>query len=395
MVNVHRATRVVFDSVTFRANRRSDDTFHALHSEVALLRSRFVAANSDAVDFDISSGEIRDNVFEGSGGDAIDLMTSTPRIVGNRIADAGDKGISIGEASAPFVFANVIERASIGIEIKDRSTPLILNNEIRAVGTGLRSRMKNWRYGGSGFATVVNTTFTGAIRPLDVDSLARLTLIGSSGLDSARSGSAPAPALWLYRAWGIAVDSASPPRAGLPGRWRSVPAQPPLEVRTFSDDFGPLADGWLRGSRVTRLEKRRDALVVEVEGGPGSVRRPADWALPAGGGLVVLELTTRDVARGRVIAGGPLGDHAVGFDGGDRPGRFRWVELPLPQGRYTALRIEIEPTEGVSHIQRSTGLSVLRGGRLDLRSVHLYSAPPADPPNAATPAPSGAPRTSR
>jgi hypothetical protein len=96
MVNVHRARGVVFDSVYFVENRRSDDTFHALHSTVTLTNSRFDRANSDAVDFDVSDGEIRGNLFETSGGDAIDLMASAPRIVANRIRNAGDKGISVG-----------------------------------------------------------------------------------------------------------------------------------------------------------------------------------------------------------------------------------------------------------------------------------------------------------
>ena len=39
MVNVQRAHDVVFDSVRFAENRRSDDTFHALHADITLTHS--------------------------------------------------------------------------------------------------------------------------------------------------------------------------------------------------------------------------------------------------------------------------------------------------------------------------------------------------------------------
>jgi len=66
------------------------------------------------------------------------------------------------------------------------------------------------------------------------------------------------------------------------------------------------------------------------------------------------------------------GEEAVAFrpEGGLR--RFSVVELPLPAGRYREIRIELEPTPGLSHIQPSTGLSLVRAGRLDVRSVAVY-----------------------
>ena len=58
MVNVQRAHDVVFDSVRFAENRRSDDTFHALHADITLTHSVFADANGDAVDLDLSTGQI-------------------------------------------------------------------------------------------------------------------------------------------------------------------------------------------------------------------------------------------------------------------------------------------------------------------------------------------------
>jgi hypothetical protein len=371
MVNVHRAAGVVFDSVLFRENRRSDDTFHALHAGVDLTNSRFVRANSDAVDYDVSSGAIHGNRFERSGGDAIDLMTSTPSIIGNRIRDAGDKGISIGEASAPFIFDNLIEDVAVGIEIKDRSAPVILGNEVRRAGVGLRSRLKNWRYGGSGFGMVVNTAFRESRQRIDADSLSRLTTAGVVGLDSADAGSAPTPAAWLYGARGIGLEGA--PRIGLPGPWHAVAPRRAIASFRFEDDFGEVADGWRAGGRVTRLEKRRDVLVVGAEGGTATVHREVSWDLGAtDGGVLVLEVAGRDVRSGRVVVegerGAPARELAVAAD----PSRFTLIELPLPPDRYRRVAIEVEPTPGLSHIQRATGLSVIRAGRFDLRSLALY-----------------------
>ncbi len=371
MVNVHLARGVVFDSVTFRENLRSDDTFHALHSEIDLVRSRFIKANSDAADLDISTGQIRDNIFEGSGGDAIDLMTSTPRVFGNRIRNAGDKGISIGEASAPVVFNNLIEDSQIGIEVKDRSTPVILSNELRRNKLGFRTRMKNWRYGGSGWGTIVNTSFEESGKRISIDSLGRLTTRAVVGLDTVTTAPEPARLDWLYAAHGIAIDE---PKVGRPTKWHPIPVVPPLVDLRYEDGFGSIADGWRGGSRITRLEKRRDALVVEAEGGAATIERAVKWDLGEKGGVLALELAGRDLQRVRVVAVGANGSVAEPVTPSGTLSAYTLVEVKLPPDRYRTLRIEIEPTPGLSHIQRNTGLSVLRAGRLDLRGYSVYPA---------------------
>ena len=370
MVNVHRAEGVVFDSVLFRSNRSSDDAFHALHSEITLTNSRFVDVNTDAVDLDISTGELRGNLFDGSGGDAIDLMTSAPRIVGNRIRNAGDKGISVGEASSPVIFANVIEDSVIGIEIKDRSAPVVLNNEIRGSGVGLGSHAKNWRYAGSGFGFLANTRFAENEIPFDADITSRLTAVGVASFEASAVEPDPAALPWLYQRLGIEVQE---PSLGVPSDWRTVAVIPPLDELRFVDDFESVADGWVGGPRVTRLEKRNDVLVVEVEGGTGSIGRGVRWDLVAtNGGILVVELAGRDLQQVRIEAEG--GRASVGRDVTVPPdsARFMVVELPLPADHYRRVTIKLEPTLGLSHIQRSTGLSVVRAGRLFLRSVTSY-----------------------
>ena len=377
MVNVHGARDVVVDSTRFVRNLRSDDTFHALHADVALTNCVFEDANSDAVDYDQSSGEIRGNVFDGAGGDAIDLMTSSPRVVGNRIRGAGDKGISVGEHSAPFIFDNLIEDSVIGIEIKDRSEPVVLGNDIARAGVGLGSNLKNWRYGGSGFGLVAHTRFDHVATPLDADLASRLTTTGVAGLDPAPPAGSEAPGTpleWLYRRFGVAVDA---PAVGRPAGWRPVSAVPPVDELRFEDDFGPATDGWSGDARVTRLEKRHGVLVLEAEGGAGTIAREVSWDLSSGGGVIAVEIGGRDVARLRVEARGATATHGVDVAVPADAARFALAELPLPPDRYDRVSITLVPTPGLSQIQRSTGLSVVRAGRVSIRSVAAYPAPPS------------------
>ncbi len=373
MVNVHRADDVTFEDVLFRDNVRSDDTFHAMHSRVRVLRCHFLRANSDALDMDIASGEIRDTRFELTGGDAIDLMTSTPRIINNRITGSGDKGISIGEASRPFVFNNVIDSCTIGIEVKDRSEPVILNNIVTHNRTGLRERRKNWRYGGGGWATVAATQFADNRTPRARDVYSRLTLIGTAGLDSAGTATVvePGDLGWLYASMGIVPEDTT--ALGPLSRWHEAPPVAPIDRQRFVDDFGAVADGWVATDLVTRLEKRRDALVIEVTRGGGTVARRVDWQLPAGGTLV-LEYASRDLSSLHLRVTGDS-TIVVPIYTGTELATARVAIVSLPPGHYSALALELVPTPGLTRINAQTGLTELRGGRLDLRGYLVMPVP--------------------
>ncbi len=371
MVNVHRATGVRFEHATFRDNLRSDDTFHALHAEVSLRHSRFLRANSDAVDLDISTGEIRDTRIEASGGDGIDLMSSTPTIADTYIKGSGDKGISVGEASAPLVFNTVIDSCVTGIEVKDRSAPVILNTLVRWSGVGLKERSKNWRYGGGGWATVVNSRFEGNRVRLDRDGASRLTILGVEGLDSLAAPAEAVPVPWLYARYGIRPARAA---VGPIGAWDSVAPVPPVERQRFEDDFRDISGGWEPGAGTTRLEKRRDALLLLAERTRGTARRAVRWdlATPA---TAVLEVAGRDLQRARVVFVSDRGEMAREFDPGDDLAAFRLVTVTLPAARYSAVRLEVTPRPGLSHVQAPSGLYVVRAGRLDLRGLEVIPGP--------------------
>jgi len=373
MVNVHWARNVVFDHVLFRDNVRSDDTFHAMHSWVRVSNSHFLRANSDALDMDIATGEILNTTFELTGGDAIDLMTSTPRIIGNRISGSGDKGISIGEASRPFVFNNWIDSCDIGIEVKDRSEAVILNNQILRSRLGFRERRKNWRYGGGGWGTVAASEFAGNKTPRVRDVYSRITLLGTAGLDSAGTTEVAQPGdlTWLYAMGGVRPMSGE--KVGPLSKWEAVTPVMPVDAQRFSDDFGEIADGWTGTGGVSRLEKRRDALVIEVTRRPGGVARQVNWELPQGGTLVV-ELAGRDLLPSTIRVTGDATLAAEYTANGDL-NTAEFITLDLPPGHFTGLSVTLAPVPGLTRTSPKTGLTELRGGRIDLRGYLVMPAP--------------------
>lgn len=373
MFNIHRADGVVIEHSTFRDNMRSDDTFHALHSRFYLRNSFVLRGNSDAIDLDISTGEIINNVVENSGGDGIDLMSSTPRIIGNRVSGSGDKGISIGEASTPFVFNNDIFKCSIGIEVKDRSDPILLHNRVVDSKTGLRERRKNWRYGGGGWATVAQTIFSGNKTPRVRDEFSRLTLAGVAGLDSAGTSTVvePADLGWLYRMEGVQVPSGAAP--GLVPGWTTLPPVAPVDEQSFADDFRDVSGGWIGRGGITRVEKRRDALLIEVDRHVGSAARAVRWTLPNGGDLVV-EIAGRNLGAARVVVRGSGRDVAKPFTVGSDPSTARFVIVSLPPGTYREIALELAPVMGLTTTDPASGLSIPLGGRLDLRGYRVIPA---------------------
>jgi len=337
MVNVHRARGVVVEHSVFQDNLRSDDTFHALHAEITLRDSRFLRANSDAVDLDISSGLIANNGFDGSGGDAIDLMTSTPVIRGNLIQNSGDKGISIGEASRPLVYDNRIERCRRGIEVKDRSAPIVLNNRLAQNGVGIYEDRKNWRYGGGGWATVINTGLGDNNEPLQLDAYSRIT---------------------------ISDDSVA-------GALRAAEARPLVSER-FEEDFSSATGGWNSAGGVTQLEKADAALAAAVEGRPGAIGKRVDWEVQGGAATLVLETASQQLDSAEVVLVSPGGTLRRRLPRSDNPAVFSLTRIEVPAGRYTAIVIALTPRPRIEKRVRDPGWTELKPGHFWLRGFDLY-----------------------
>jgi len=213
----------------------------------------------------------------------------------------------------------------------------------------------------------VATEFADNDRPWIRDAFSRATLAAVTGLDST-SGTRfdrEVDLRWLYQMFGVA------------GPAGTVPVQP-VETEWFEDNFASVANGWRAGAGLTRLEKRRDALVLEAQRGSGSAVRDVHWSLPHGGTLV-LEVAGRDLsdARVEVLGRGPAISRTFAVHGEIATARFVTVELP--PGTYEGLRLQLTPIPGRTRIDAATGLTVLGGGRLDLRTVRLFPMVSGDP----------------
>ncbi len=355
MVDVHNSSGVVFSDCVFADNLRCDDALNVVRARVDLIDCVFERANADAIDYDLSSGDLVRLRIEGSGNDGLDLMTSDPRILAGRISACGDKGISVGEASRPLVFDTSIEDCVTGIEPKDRSEPLIVRTRITGCRTGIHQYSKNWRYDGPGWARLVDTV----VRENEVDYSgedgAYLTTLGSLVAKVAPGSSLPpldergADSSWL-------IDS-----LGLTGE----PAGRELEGQVYDDERGDPTGGWTRGGGVLHLRLRRGGLSAQIVDRPGLLMRSVDWDLAQAPRRyrLVLELAGERVPGLDVRASGPAGEVVESVELGGVPGHFRFATVALRAGRYTDFSLE----------PRIEGLE----GRFVLRSWRLLELPPA------------------
>lgn len=356
MVSVHRARDVHFRACEFADNLRSDDALNAVSADVSIRDSRFLRTNADAIDFDLSSGEICGSTFEQSGNDAIDLMTSSVRIAGNQIAGSGDKGVSIGEASSPLLFGNRIESCRIGVEIKDRSEPFLVRNRVVGNRVGVLEQRKNWRYGAGGWGKLIDNTFRDNGEDVHVGPRSRLTRASANG-----AGELPD---WLRAQWGIA--------RGPEGEWLVArTGMAPLAAATFRDDLESRADGWLPSGGVARLEKRDQSLVMGLRREGGAIERRVDWNLSAPGSYVaVFELSAAGLREAQLSLSSDAGERSFPIDLSGPPDGARFVEIDLEPARYHAVRLAAVPESNTARLE----LHALGVWRLDLESELAASA---------------------
>jgi hypothetical protein len=372
MVTVHWAKQVSFRNCEFSDNVRSDDALNAVHSYLTIEHCTFRRANSDAVDFDYSSGKIANNRFEASGNDAIDLMGSAPQIINNHINGSGDKGISIGEGSHPFVFNNFIARSNRGIEVKDGSEPFLVHNTITQNTIGLLQSAKNWRYGTGGWAKLVNSVIVGNGIDIKSDKDSRLSAVASgahagTGLQTlVRSGAGPsgsADVAWVFAHYGILPRSNS---AGQISDWTALEPVAPKVMANFKDDLEGIADGWVAAGGVSRLEKRDQDLQVTFSKIRGHIIRKVDWNLtdPNYAYLAVFELAGRDIRSAGISVISADGEVARPFEVNGALASYAFISLQLKPARYKTIKIAADP--GPSN------------GRVHLHTYHLYAIPRGD-----------------
>ena len=373
MVSVHRARGVVFQDARFEDNLRSDDALNAVHADVTLERCTFRRANGDAVDYDYSTGAIVGCTFEDSRNDAIDLMTSSPLIASNRIVGSGDKGISIGERSNPWIIDNHILSSVRGLEIKDRSEPVVLHNTIERNGIGVLVQVKNWRYGGGGWARILYSRVFGNETDLQVDESSLVTLYESQVGDAPIAAETGPGSRWIH----ASVGTTGTRRAGArSGRSEFAPPTTPVWDESFRARFDQDVAPWavLGGGRVRRTD---GALAGWIERGGDGLARPVDWDLADRSmrSELVLELNARDLERVWLTLASDEGETVHELDLFAEPPEVAIITIEVPPGRYRSLRIQGDPRVGAGRVDPRTGLIEQRGGRVDVRRLRLYTLP--------------------
>jgi hypothetical protein len=168
MFDVYDCPDVVLRECSFARNFDSDDAVNIGQSKVLIERCHWQDTCADALDFDMSSGEVRDCVFLRAGNDALDLMTCNLTVRGCLMVGSGDKGISIGEATDLRVEGCVMESCSIGAEPKDGSRALFVDTQFLNCGIGLHEYEKKWVYRRGGSAALVDCTIANSV-DVDVD----------------------------------------------------------------------------------------------------------------------------------------------------------------------------------------------------------------------------------
>ncbi|MBI5434686.1 MAG: right-handed parallel beta-helix repeat-containing protein [Planctomycetes bacterium] len=346
MVCVHNAHDVHFRACTFDSNLRCDDMIHADVADLFLIGCRFQNANGDAIDYDVSGGEVRNCTIDASANDGCDFMTCWPAVIGCTITNSGDKGISVGEASRPILFGNTIRDCNRGIEVKDTSEPLIAHTLIERCKTGIRARLKNWRYGYGGWPKVVNSIVADNANVFEFDAKTHVTVHGSQ-VGASDDVQAPVDAAWLLQGFGLRAKS---DRLGPLDSLEGLAPVPPLEHVEFEDDFGPPSDGWVRAAGVRRLDKRVEGLVATFKREPGAFGTTVAWKLddPSKRYVLAVELGTQDMLSAELVVTAADGTELVTpLDVGRDPTRFQFAVLELPNGSYRGLMVRGEPNSTV------------------------------------------------
>ena len=324
-VNVYGASRVEFEDCTFRDNRRCDDLLNVVKGDVDLVRCRFEGANADSIDYDMSTGTIRDCEVVDSGNDGLDLMTCSPYVWNTRISGSGDKGISIGEAATPRIEGTTIEDCVVGIEVKDGSTPRLDESTIAGCEIGVLARRKNWRYPVAGRPTL----FATAVERNAVDF-------------ELRDGGT----LTSHPAW--------------PGY---VAEELPLGSR-----FGAPAAGWKAMGGARRIESVDGDLRASFRLLEGAIGRPLDWQptrAHSRADFVAVSAAGRGIRSARLglTADGSTLEVPLVLD--TDPARFRVTVLTIPEDarRLEAIALSVLPeAEGAVLTIRSVQMIERRGG---------------------------------
>jgi hypothetical protein len=139
-------SNVLLRNVHFSGNYSGDDLVNFFRCKVDISNSSFSGAKADGVDFDFTSGYLKNSKVLNCGNDGLDLGGSSLQIKNTFVSNCGDKGISIGEASERVLLDSVyLVSNEIGISLKDASVLSLsriafTKNKVDFVGYGKKAQ---------------------------------------------------------------------------------------------------------------------------------------------------------------------------------------------------------------------------------------------------------------
>lgn len=354
MVCVHWTDNVTFRDCTFADNLQCDDALNVVHSRANVVDSAFLRTNADAIDFDYSSGTILNCTFDGARNDAIDLMNSDPIIQGNHITRSGDKGVSIGELSHPILLNNTITRSLRGIEVKDRSEPYVVHNKVTGNTVGIHQALKNWRYGGGGWAKLVHSVITNNTTDLYRDTRSRLTTIDFQSQQIADTDHSLQPHASNVCDCLLGSDSATPLCANPGPSHCDTSFRPRITIisATFVDDFESVTNDWTSSGGVYRLYKRNDDLVMMLRQRPGAASRMVEWDLTDAqfDYHAILEISSQNVVDAHVAFRGTAPPFDQPIVPTEVPSAYRYLCVQLPVAHYQTIALAATPLNGTGRV---------------------------------------------
>ena len=109
-------------------DNKGDDGLNVRGGKTRIHQNRF-ARNRDALDVDLGTAVVENNLIEDSKDDGLDLGSAQDVLIRNNIiARSGDKGISVGEGSKIDAYYNLLAGNNIGVANKDGSKALLIDN---------------------------------------------------------------------------------------------------------------------------------------------------------------------------------------------------------------------------------------------------------------------------
>lgn len=139
---------------------QSEDAINLKNGHITMTDCLIADTESDGMDLDFVTGEVRSSAFMRIKGDGLDLSGSEVLVVGNRFENTGDKGISVGEDSHPTIVNNLIRGCQIGLATKDLSRPKVAHTTFVENVLAIEAKRKKPFFGGGG-GEFVNNVFYG------------------------------------------------------------------------------------------------------------------------------------------------------------------------------------------------------------------------------------------